>query len=362
MSKSFSHGGNIEEVAREFRIREDSIIDFSSNVNPFSLPQSVSGIIRSNIPKIQRYPDRESLALKKTLGKYLNIDAGHIVIGNGSVDIIYRAVNVLKPKSGFILLPAFGEYERALVGTGVKVKYLFSQEKDNFGCSIGEIIRKADGADILFLCNPNNPTGRLIPRKELRFLAERLRRKETVLILDEAFIDLAQEHSLVDVAVKNNNLLVLRSMTKFFGLAGLRLGYGVGGVKLIRRIEDYGQPWPVNVFAQSAGEAIIKDKEFKKETRRKLLEERDFLYQRLCRINGLKPFQSSANFMLVKIVWRLSSCRLQRRLVKRGLLVRDCSNFRGLNNRYIRIAVRKHKDNLRLIRELETIFCKGNNR
>jgi len=358
MSKSFVHGGNIEEIARGFRIKEDSIIDFSSNVNQFHFPQRISKTIRLSIPKICRYPDRESLILKKALGKYLNIGAEHIVVGNGSVDIIYRAVYALKPGGGVILLPSFGEYEKALSDSGVKIKYILSEEKSNFSFSVEEIVEKAGEGDIVFLCNPNNPTGMLMPKKDLEYLTEKLRRRKATLILDEAFIDLAEEYSLVDVAAKSNNLLVLRSMTKFFGLAGLRLGYAVGRVEFIKRIQSSGQPWPVNIFAQAAGEALLQDEEFVRESKRMLLQERDFLYQRLSQIKGLKPFQSSANFMLVKIVGRLSSCRLQRCLVKRGLLVRDCSNFRGLNNRYIRVAVRKRKDNLRLIDELENVFEK----
>lgn len=362
MRKIYAHGGNIEEVAGEFGIREDSIVDFSSNVNPFPLPQGISRIIHSLIPRICRYPDRQSSALRKTIGRCLGINAGRIVLGNGSVDIIYRLVDALRPESGFIILPAFGEYEKALLAAGARIRYLFSQEKNNFSCSAEEIIAKNGAAEVVFLCNPGNPAGSLMPKKELEMLVRELRRKGSVLILDEAFIDLAEEHSLVDVAVKSSNLLVLRSMTKFFGLAGLRLGYAVGNNRLIKRIESCSPPWPVNIFAEAAGKAIIQDERFKEETKRKLLAERGFLYRRLCRIKGLKTFQSCTNFILVKIEGRLSSDRLQRRLIKRGLLIRDCANFRGLNNKYIRIGVRRHKDNLRLIRELEKIFGRRNDR
>ncbi len=359
-NKNFMHGGNIEEVSRVFGLRKDRITDFSSNVNPFAIPRGISNVIRSMIRDISGYPDRESLTLKKALGKYLNIGAEHIVVGNGSVDIIYRTVYALKPGGGVILLPSFGEYEKALSDSGVKIKYILSEEKSNFSFSVEEIVEQAGEGDIVFLCNPNNPTGMLMPKKDLEYLTEKLRRKKATLILDEAFIDLAEEYSLVDVAVKSNNLLVLRSMTKFFGLAGLRLGYAVGRVEFIKRIQSSGQPWPVNIFAQAVGEALLQDEEFVRESKRRLLQERDFLYQRLSQIKGLKPFQSSANFMLVKIEERLSSNQLQARLIKHGLFIRDCSNFRGLNNKYIRIAVRRRRDNLRLINELEVVFGKEN--
>jgi len=143
-------------------------------------------------------------------------------------------------------------------------------------------------------------------------------------------------------------------------LAGLRLGYAVGNARLVKQVQNAGQPWPVNIFAQAAGEAAMQDEEFRNRSKGLLLKERDFLYQCLCRISGLQAFQSRTNFILVKIEGPLSSGQLQERLIKHGILIRDCSNFRGLNNKYIRVAVRKRKDNLRLIGELETILNKKN--
>jgi L-threonine-O-3-phosphate decarboxylase len=356
MMNSFAHGGNTEEVSRAFGIREEQITDFSSNVNPFDVPRSILRAINSNIRNISRYPDRESLKLKVVLGKHLNIDSKHIVIGNGSVDLIYRSAHALKPKTGLIGSPAFGEYEKALSNVGAKIEFLQLKEKDKFELSIKKVIERAARNDILFLCNPNNPTGMLVLKEDLRFLIKKLQRKKTMVVLDEAFIELAEDHSLVDSAAKSSNLLVLRSMTKFFGLAGLRLGYAAGPIELIKRIQDSGPPWPVNIFAQAAGEAVIQDEEFKNKSMALLLKERVFLYQHLCRIRGLKPFQSRANFILVKIQEPLSSGQLQKRLIKRGLLIRDCSNFHGLNNKYIRVAVRKREENLRLIGEIEKIF------
>ncbi|MGV8058796.1 MAG: threonine-phosphate decarboxylase CobD [Smithellaceae bacterium] len=362
MKKSFAHGGNVEEISRTFGLKEDYLVDFSSNVNPFTLPPSISQVIKSKIRDISRYPDKESLKLKTALGKHLNIGVEHIVVGNGSVDIIYRAVYALKPASGLILLPAFGEYEKALSSVGAKIRYLLPKGRGNFVFSTEEIVKNCDEVDIVFLCNPNNPTGMLISRKDLEYLAEKLRKKKTMLVLDEAFIDLTEEHSLIDLASKSSNLLVLRSLTKFFGLAGLRLGYAVGNSALIKRLQNSGQPWPVNVFAQATGEVLLQDEKFRNKSKRKLLQERDFLYRHLCRSKGLKPFQSSANFILAKIEGPLSSGQLQSRLIKCGLLIRDCSNFRGLNDKYIRVAVRSRKDNLHLLGELEAIFDKENKR
>lgn len=360
MKKVLAHGGNIEEVSRLFGIEESSILDFSSNVNPFHLPYNISEIICSNVRKISKYPERESLDLKEALGKYLNIATENIVVGNGSADIIYRIVYTFKPSSSIVLFPTFGEYEQALLSVGTKIDYLKLKERDNFNLPVGELADRVGKLDIIFLCNPNNPTGTLIPRKDLIYLTTKLHGEKTLLILDEAFIDLTEEHSLVDVAVKSKNLIVLRSMTKFFGLAGLRLGYAVGSKEIVKQIQKTGQPWPVNIFAQVAGQAILQNKKFKKASKMNLLQERDYLHRQLCRIKGLKTFQSAANFILVKIEGSLSAAQLQKKLLENGLLIRDCSSFRGLNNKYFRIAVRKHDENMRLMNELEKIINKEN--
>jgi threonine-phosphate decarboxylase len=359
MKINMSHGGNIEEVSRLFSIEKNSIVDFSSNVNPFDLPNNISDVICASIRNISRYPDRDCEELKETLGKYLNISTENIVLGNGSADIIYRAVYAYRPSSGFILSPTFGEYEKALLSVGAKIDYWELKECDDFKLPVGEVVDRASKLDMVFLCNPNNPTGTLISPNDLKYLAQKLHGRKTILILDEAFIDLTEEHSIINSAVKRKNILVLRSMTKFFGLAGLRLGYAVGSKEIVKQIQKSGQPWPVNIFAQVAGQIILKNKKFKNDSRRKLLQERDFLYRKLCRIKNIKPFPTAANFILVKIEGHLSAAQLQKQLLKCGLLVRDCSSFRGLNSKYIRIAVRKHEENLRLINELEEITSKG---
>jgi threonine-phosphate decarboxylase len=162
MKINMSHGGNIEEVSRLFSIEKNSIVDFSSNVNPFDLPNNISDVICASIRNISRYPDRDCEELKETLGKYLNISTENIVLGNGSADIIYRAVYAYRPSSGFILSPTFGEYEKALLSVGAKIDYWELKECDDFKLPVGEVVDRASKLDMVFLCNPNNPTGTLI--------------------------------------------------------------------------------------------------------------------------------------------------------------------------------------------------------
>ncbi len=350
------HGGNVKELCARFGIQENSVMDFSSNVNPFPLPRSVLEALHSCTRKLSAYPDRECLDLRKALAEDLQVDADHLAPGNGVCDLLYRIVYTLKPDSGLVLCPSFMEYEKALGDSGAKIRRLFLKEKDDFSFSAEAIAEKAIGTDLVFLCNPNNPTGNLLDRKKVLELAEILKPRKTVLVVDEAFIDLAPEESVADRAADHSSLIVLRSMTKFFGLAGLRLGYAIGPLGLIRRLRSCGQPWPVNLPAQKAGEAVIRDNAFRSKSRQALLKELDFLYRNLGRIKGIKPFASRTHYLLVKIENGFSAAKIQKELLKRNLLVRDCTSFRGLNEKFFRAAVKTRRENRTLIRELGDIF------
>lgn len=354
-AKAFSHGGNVEEMRALFGGTEGQITDFSSNVNPFPLPGSVRKALSfSSI--ISSYPDRNCFRLRKALGDYLSIGSDHIAVGNGASDLLYRLVFTLKPSAGLILSPSFFEYEKALLDVGARINRVVLKEKNDFCLSAEEISKRATGSDLVFLCNPNNPTGKLMSRRDVLALSEMLNEKKIILVVDEAFIDLTEEESVADSASIHPSLIVLRSMTKFWGLAGLRLGYAVGSAELMQRLRLCGQPWPVNIFAQKAGEAVIKDEKFRNASRKKLLRELDFIYQNLCRFPELKPYSSSTHFILIKIENELSAEEIQKKLFKQGILIRDCSSFYGLNEKFFRVAVRSRKENRKLIESLQQLF------
>ncbi|MFA4983949.1 MAG: threonine-phosphate decarboxylase CobD [Candidatus Omnitrophota bacterium] len=352
----FTHGGNIQEFCQAFKIRPRGIVDFSSNINPFAVEPRVKRAIRSCLNGIFRYPDPQNTKLKTALSRYLKVGGGSIAVGNGSADLIYRTVQALKPQAGIIVSPAFSEYEKALREAGIKVKFIRLKEINGFDFHTEEIVKQVEANDIVIISNPNNPTGKIFPRKKLLFLMRSLRRKNTWLLLDEAFIDMEWQESLCREAAEGKNLVVLRSMTKFYGLAGLRLGYAVGPPGLIKGILSRGQPWPVNIMAQTAAEALLKDTGLKERARGLLLKERAFLFERLSRIKALKPYPTGANFIMLKINSGPTANKLQRRLLERGLLIRDCGNFSGLGNKYIRVAVKKHKDNLKLLSSLKAVL------
>ncbi|MCK9432264.1 MAG: threonine-phosphate decarboxylase CobD [Candidatus Omnitrophica bacterium] len=350
-----AHGGNIRQAAREFGLSQAGIIDFSAGINPFELPEGVKKAVYSSLRQAGRYPDTEDPDLKKDLAGYLGAGEENIVFGNGSADLIWRIVYALKPKKALVISPAFSEYRRALLSAGTKVRSFYLKEKEGFSFCAGKVLEASAGCGMVILSNPNNPTGALVSGKELRELAAKLESRKTILVLDEAFIDLAEKESLTGFACGSGNLIVLRSLTKFFGLAGLRFGCAVSCGKQALRLRECGQPWPVNVVAQAAARAVIREKGFIRRSRALLLEEKEFLFRRINRIKGLRPFPPHANFLLVKIESDFSAAYLRRSLAKRGLLIRDCGNFPGLGDKYFRAAVRGRRDNLKLLAALEKL-------
>ncbi len=352
------HGGNIEEAIEKYGLKNKDLIDFSANINPLGFSPAVKENILRNIKKISDYPDPECRNIKKSLAAYLGVPREYLLIGNGSVELIFLIVSALKLKRALIPIPAFGEYERAIELSGGKNTFL-----DLFGTMprkpMDEIKKYLGRVDSLFICNPNNPAGFLFERKELECLAEECAKMGIFLVIDEAFMDFVNEpdkFSMIKSVYRKKNLLVLRSLTKFFALPGLRIGYLVAGRALIKRISPFRQPWAVNSFAQIAGIQAIKDKSFIEESRSYMFRERQKLFDALNRIKYLKPYPPSANFIFCEILkGKIKSHRLCDYCGRRGLLLRDCSNFRGLDSRFIRIAVRKDNENKKLIKVLQEI-------
>lgn len=346
--RSGVHGGNVYEIKR--RYKKDAI-DFSANINPLGLPAELKKAISIDFDKILHYPDPEARDVTQKIGEYWGIDEKNILVGNGSVELIYLIMFTFRPKTTLIPLPTFSEYERAARCIKSKIRFVRFKKRDNFKLKEAEI-RKAD---ILFLCNPNNPTGNLI-LEDYRII-DRLPTK--LIVVDEAFMDFLpnqRDHTLIWEAVKTNRLVVLRTFTKFFALPGLRIGYLVAHKDIINELKKHQPPWSTNFPAQLAAELILEDKEYIKDSIRLVEKERKFLSEEIVKI-GFDPYPSITNFLLIKIKdGDLTSSLLREKLIQKGILIRDCANFRGLNNKFIRIAVRSHKENLKLIKALKEVI------
>jgi len=358
---AFSHGGNIYEVKRKFKKK---VVDFSANINPLGFPPTLKRALCEGFDRIRHYPDPRARDITKTIAKYWGISDENILLGNGSVELIYLIMYSYRPKTTLIPVPTFSEYERAAKMVNSRVQFLKLKEKEDFAFNwhySNKVVRQAHHpersrrADISFICNPNNPTGNLILKnsKSIEKLANKL------LVIDEAFMDFLPnqgDYTLIWKAAKKKRVAVLRTFTKFFSLPGLRIGYIVAHKEVINKLRQHQVPWSINSLAQIAAEKILNNKEYISKTYKLIEKERDFLLKGLTKIKGLKPYLSVANFLLIKIEKAgITSKSFKETLIKKGILIRDCSNFRNLNNKYIRVAVRTRKENLKLLTALKKV-------
>jgi threonine-phosphate decarboxylase len=345
------HGGNIYRLAEELRLPENKIIDFSASINPLGVPKRVRMALQRELKSLHNYPDPETKELRRSLSQYHDIDPETILCSNGSTELIYLIPRALKPKKVLIPSPTFLEYERAVFRAQdqahrIQIKELMLKKEGQFEIKPDEFINAMHGCDMAFLCNPNNPTGNLLRKEAVLKIAEAAKGLRCLLIVDEAFIDFQPEESVIRDVQDNPYLIVLRSMTKFYALSGLRIGYGVLPVNLINRIKEFKEPWTVNSLAQKAAIMAIEDRVYVVETLRLIKKEKGFL-ENSFKKKGIKFFPSTANFYLLKI-----NNRIDLKLRERGILVRNCSNFKGLDDSYIRIAVKTGKENRLLINAL----------
>ncbi len=327
------------------------ILDFSSNVNPLGFP----GVVKKslNLAKVSTYPDHDSIKLKQKLAKYLKISTDYITIGNGATEIIYDFCRATITKSKVLIAtPTFSEYESASYLCGAKPQFFISMDLQ---VDLEKFMQKIPRNGLVFLCNPNNPTGKLVHKHIILQIIKSAKAKSSIVFVDECFMELAmpQNQSVIHLVPKHENLFVLRSLTKSFGLAGLRIGYGVGSKALVSVLDRIKIPWSVNGLAQEAGIAALDDVQFLAKTQRLIKKESKFLIGSISRMDGFSCYDTDTNFILIKT--RQSAKTLQKKLLHQNVLIRDCSNFRGLDNHHIRIAVRTHKENQKLVSALERI-------
>ena len=328
------------------------VLDFSSNVNPLGPTRAVLDAIRRNLGLVGIYPDPRSTALKGALRSYTGVPASRIVVGNGASEIIYNFARAFLSDSTPVLVasPTFGEYEAAARLAGAPVTFFDTMD---IGADLEEFLSEIPRNGCVFVCNPNNPTGTLLRRTQMRRILCRAVQRGSLLFADECFMELVHgrpESMLRDVA-RSNNLFVLRSLTKSFALAGMRVGYGVGPKPIISVLDRTAIPWNVSGLAQAAAQAALADTSYLGMARNLIRTEAEYLRNAISGVDGLECLDGSANYILVRT--KINSTMLQQRLLRRGILVRDCRSFRGLGGNYIRIAVRTRRENMKLAGALD---------
>ncbi|GAM09619.1 threonine-phosphate decarboxylase [Geobacter sp. OR-1] len=356
---SYDHGGDIFGAARRSGVDPAQLLDFSASINPMGLSDPVRKAIIAGIDRIVHYPEPFAEPLRNILASAHSVAPEEILPANGSTELIYLLPRLVQGHRALIVAPAFSEYAKALTAAEWEVDYHILAPDNGFALECGPLEAVlAKGYDLLFLCNPGNPTGRLYSRGEALELVRICRKVGVFIVLDEAFMDFCgEEFSLLPELVASGKGVVLRSLTKFYALPGLRLGYAAAAADICRRLGELRGPWSVNALAQAAGVAAVNDAAYRRATGEFVAAERDLLSRRLAEIPGLTPFTPAANFLLVRITADLPAARLCRRLFERyGILIRDCSNFVGLGDRFFRVAVRTGKENDRLVSALQELL------
>ena len=343
------HGGNIYKYERKMH-------DFSANLNPLGMPEEVKEAIIGNICAYEAYPDTENRELTAAVSGASGVPGDFLAFGNGAADLIFRLSLYLKPEKTLIISPTFAEYEEAAKAAGSEISRYFLTEETGFRYDEGAEEAVTDGTNLVFICNPNNPTGIPVEKEKMRSLASRCREKGAVLVIDECFSDFLEEeerYSFLPFMEDFKNVIILKAFTKIFAMAGLRLGYAISSDgKLIEGIKGTLQPWAVNTPASKAGAAAAGLSDFVRKTKEYVKEEREYLVSAFANL-GLKTYGSKANYVLVK-----SGVDLKKELEGFDIMVRSCGNYPGLDNSYFRFAVRTRKENEYLIECLKNIFRK----
>lgn len=403
------HGGNVYKYA--------DCIDFSANCNPLGTPESVIRAGRESLNKVSDYPEVGYLPLRAAIAEYerrmsnppfqmhgalsggngecscqVGISKPHltscvaacvheeaakadqvplgyserplycesgvkpdqVICGNGAAELIFTLCRALSPKHALLLAPTFAEYQQALESVGCELTYHYLLEENGFRLQQDFLEKLTKEVDVVFLCNPNNPTGILTEKAFMLQVLERCRENQIFLVVDECFQDFIRQPERYTLKAKLHtcdNLFLLKAFTKRYAMAGIRLGYGLTGNEvLLEQMERCVQPWNISTIAQACGMAALQENEYVERGRRIIFQERDYLKNEMSRL-GLKVYDSRANYLFFHGPYDLFE-----RCIQKKILIRDCSNYEGLMPGYYRIAVKLHEDNVRLIQALQEVL------
>lgn len=350
----FKHGGDVYSAAEAWGITTDQVVDFSANINPFGLQGDILETLSKNKEIMSHYPDPAYRSLKKALSAYYHLDKDQFIVGNGGIELIYRAIQALKPDRVGILAPTFIEYERAALSMGSKVEVL---DTVPYGFKVPKevLIPFARSVNVLFICNPNNPTAVLYEREFLHEVIQAC--PQTTFIIDEAFIEFVAEqknYSLLYDLKMLKNVGIIRSLTKLFSIPGLRLGFMVTGNQALFEGMSWAlNPWNVNGFVAAYMTEILnryQEKPFNGSVFKPL---RDPMINALSLMPHVQVLPSEVNYIFIRYT---GPADLQDQLDQHHILIRDCSNYRGLRFGDYRIAVRTQAENDLVIGHLKTII------
>ncbi|MEM0321221.1 MAG: histidinol-phosphate transaminase [Thermoprotei archaeon] len=347
------HGGDVWD-------KPEGVMDFSANTNPLGPPSSLLGFLSSNLGLIARYPDPEHRIIRGVLSDLIGVGFKNVLVGCGATELIYLAVQACLKLCGgglhvLIPEPTFGEYEVAARRLGGRPSYVFADRVD-LRFDDDEIIRNLPHNGLVFICNPNNPTGQSFGSKSVEEVVAEADKRHSVVVVDESLVEFTptpEANSVIKMVEGYDNLVVLRSPAKLFAIPGLRIGYAVASTRIAHLIRSLQQPWSVGVLGELGLPVALRDFEFISTSTKYVRLEREVFAKKLGKIRGLRVYPSDANFLLVDTNnWGIGGRELKRRLISKGVLVRECSDFRSLGDHHIRLAVRRHEENEYLLKVL----------
>lgn len=349
-----AHGGNIYKKAKELGIREDGLLDYSANISPLGIPESIRKAMWEAIDGTINYPDPDCTKLREAIGKQDGFPVEAITCGNGGADLLYRLAFGLKPKKVLLPVPSFVEYEESLTASGAQIIYEPLDEQWKIRPDITERITQQ--IDLLILCNPNNPTGLLTEREQLLKILKKAEEVHCMVLVDECFLEICREeeaYTMKPYVTQFKNLMILKSFTKLYAIPGVRLGYLISGNKdVIQKVNRAGQAWSVSHIAQCAGVAALEHPEYKEAVIREVEKERTFLKEELSKL-PLELYDGQANYLFFRTPGMTD---LDQKLETRGIMIRNCSNYVNLGTDYWRIAVKSHEENKQLLQEMKRIW------
>lgn len=344
------HGGDIYQNEVE--------IDFSANINPFGMPKAVELAAIEGIRKSIHYPDIRCSKLKQAIAKKERVNESYIFCGNGAAEVIFQLIQARRPRKALLLAPTFVEYEQALIAGNCEVTKFFLKKEEGFQVNEAILESLREDIEIFFLCNPNNPTGEVIEPSLLTRMLQHCKKLGILCVIDECFQDFLLEEdqdSRTQELDTNPTLFLLKAFTKMYGMAGLRLGYGLcSDASLLTKMREVTQPWNVSIPAQAAGIAACKEDTFVQESRAYVAVQRDYLQTELRKL-GFVVYESKANFIFFE-----GPIGLYEACLREKILIRSCSNYDGLGDTYYRIAVKTQEENEVLIGRLQEIMEENN--
>lgn len=339
------HGGDV--------YHHQGCIDFSANCNPLGTPEGIKKAIIKSLEHIGDYPQVGCAPLKEAIAEYEHTKPEQVICGNGAAEVIFSLCRAVNPKKALVPAPTFAEYEQALYSVGCQVEFFSLEKEKQFVLDEGFLNALTPDVDIIFLCNPNNPTGLLVPKQLLEKILDRCRELNILMAVDECFLDFVESpeaYTLKEHLEQYGNLFLLKAFTKRYAMAGVRLGYGLCGNRaLLEKMESVCQPWNVSSIAQAAGLAALKETKYVEAGRKLTFEELAYLKKELSAL-GYFVYPSQANYVFFE-----GPEDLYDNLERKKILIRDCSNYSGLSKGYYRVAVKNHQDNRQLIQALQEL-------